>query len=1228
MVKQTSAFLETLRHLRRGERINQGWTEESPRSRDWEDVYRNRWQHDKVVRSTHGVNCTGSCSWKIHVKDGIIAWETQQTDYPSLGADFPEYEPRGCPRGASFSWYTYSPLRVKYPYVRGDLLVLWRQEIARGADAVTAWGNIVSDPERAKRYQSARGKGGFMRATWEEVSEMIAAASIYTIRDYGPDRVVGFSPIPAMSMVSYAAGSRFLSLIGGTILSFYDWYADLPPASPQVWGEQTDVPESADWYNASYFIIWGTNLPMTRTPDAHFMVEARYNGTKVVGVSPDYAEYVKFADLWLPAKAGTDAALAMAMTNVILQEFYVDRQEEYFAEYAKTNTDLPFLITLTERGSTFVSDRFLNARDLGDAEEHAEWKTLVWDAATQSPAAPNGSLGFRWDGSGKWNLKMEEQTGAAINPLLSLLGGHDEFLMLEFPVFEGHGASTIQRAVPAKKLMDAEGRPVWVTTVFDLMLAHVGVRRGLPGSYPESYDDPLPYTPAWQEPITGVKREHVLQVAREFADNAARTHGRSMIAMGAGTNHWYHSDLIYRAILNLVLLTGSQGVNGGGWAHYVGQEKVRPLEGWSTVAFASDWVRPSRQQNGTSFFYFFTDQFRYEEKEMRTPGTPYGSRFTDMHPADMNALAVRLGWLPSFPQFTENSLAVAREARAAGADTPEAVSRHVAERLQAGNLHFAIEDPDNPRNFPRVLFVWRSNLLGASGKGHEYFLKHLLGADGHVFADESSAWKPNDIRMTEPIPEGKVDLLVDVDFRMTGTGLYSDIVLPAATWYEKHDLSSTDMHPFVHPFNPAISCPWEARSDWDTFRTLAESFSRLAQDHLPAQEDLVMAPLLHDSPDELAQPLGKVRDWRKGETPAIPGKTMPRFVVVKRDYPHVFDQMTSLGPLAAGVVATKGIAIAGGPGYAEVRRRNGAVAAGRFAEGMPSLHDGSQAVEAILALSGATDGHRAMDGWEALEKPTGLSLAGIASGHKETSYNLADLSAQPRLALAAPVWSGLEGADRRYSPFTVNVEYRVPWRTLTGRQHFYLDHEVMLEYGEGLPLYRPPLTHAPFHGSDLAVGDDGVKQVTVRYLTPHQKWGIHSTYTDTPRMLTLFRGGQTIWMSEEDAASLGVKDNDWVEVYNRNGAIAARAVVSYRLPVGVAMMYHAQDHTIGVPGSALTKERGGTHNSVTRVIPKPTHMIGGYAQLSYGFNYYGPTGHQRDVVTLIRPLKEVDWLEN
>jgi nitrate reductase / nitrite oxidoreductase, alpha subunit len=252
-----------------------------------EEFYRERWRHDKVVRSTHGVNCTGSCSWKVFVKDGIITWETQQTDYPSAGPDSPEYEPRGCPRGASFSWYTYSPSRVRYPYVRGALLEMWREARARLGDPVAAWAEITADPQRTARYKDARGMGGFVRSAWPEVSELIAAAHVHTISAFGPDRVVGFSPIPAMSQVSYSAGTRFLSMIGGTILSFYDWYADMPIASPQVFGDQTDVPESADWFNSSYLIIWGTNLPITRTPDAHFMTEARYRGQKVVVVSPD-----------------------------------------------------------------------------------------------------------------------------------------------------------------------------------------------------------------------------------------------------------------------------------------------------------------------------------------------------------------------------------------------------------------------------------------------------------------------------------------------------------------------------------------------------------------------------------------------------------------------------------------------------------------------------------------------------------------------------------------------------------------------------------------------------------------------------------------------------------------------------------------------------------------------------------------------------------------------------
>ncbi|MCY0884728.1 MAG: molybdopterin-dependent oxidoreductase, partial [Firmicutes bacterium] len=688
MARKRSPLFRSLAYLRRGRRINQGWTEENPRDRQWEDLYRARWQHDKVVRSTHGVNCTGSCSWKVHVKDGIVTWETQATDYPSIGPDMPEYEPRGCPRGASFSWYLYSPMRVKYPYVRSALWRAWQAARSRTGDPVRAWETLRQDRVQVAAWQQARGKGGFVRVSWDEAAELVAAALVDTIRAYGPDRIAGFSPIPAMSMVSFAAGSRFLSLLGGSMLSFYDWYADLPPASPQVWGEQTDVPESADWYNSRYLIIWGTNLPMTRTPDAHFMVEARYNGTKVVEVSPDYAEAAKFADEWLPARPGTDGALAMAMTHVILTEFYRDHSTPYFEDYVKQYTDLPFLVTLEAGpGEANLAGRFVTAADLGlEAGEHAAWKTVLWDDQAGEPVVPPGSLGFRWDGSGRWNLHLEREDGSPIVPRLSFLDAGVETVLVQFPYFGNGRAEAVVRGVPVRRLRFGDGSEHWVTTVFDLLMAHVGVDRGLPGDYPRSYEDPRPYTPAWQEAITGVPQDQVIRVAREFAATAARTRGRALIAMGGGTNHWYHSDVTYRAMLNLVLLTGSQGVNGGGWAHYVGQEKVRPLEGWQTLAAARDWGIPARQQNGTLFFYTASEQFRYETLDPGTLVTPWAGPTGRLHLMDLQALAVRLGWLPSYPQFTRNPLDLVAEARREGARDEAAIAAYVARRLESGQL--------------------------------------------------------------------------------------------------------------------------------------------------------------------------------------------------------------------------------------------------------------------------------------------------------------------------------------------------------------------------------------------------------------------------------------------------------------------------------------------------------------------------------------------------------------
>ena len=141
-----SHFLDRLTFFNRvADEFSDGHGITTREDRRWEDGYRKRWQHDKIVRSTHGVNCTGSCSWKIYVKGGIVTWETQQTDYPRTRPDLPNHEPRGCARGASYSWYLYSGNRVKYPLVRSRLLKLWREARALRTP-VAAWKSIVEDP--------------------------------------------------------------------------------------------------------------------------------------------------------------------------------------------------------------------------------------------------------------------------------------------------------------------------------------------------------------------------------------------------------------------------------------------------------------------------------------------------------------------------------------------------------------------------------------------------------------------------------------------------------------------------------------------------------------------------------------------------------------------------------------------------------------------------------------------------------------------------------------------------------------------------------------------------------------------------------------------------------------------------------------------------------------------------------------------------------------------------
>ena len=355
----------------------------------------------------------------------------------------------------------------------------------------------------------------------------------------------------------------------------------------------------------------------------------------------------------------------------------------------------------------------------------------------------------------------------------------------------------------------------------------------------------------------------------------------------------------------------------------------------------------------------------------------------------------------------------------------------------------------------------------------------------------------------------------------------------------------------------------------------------------------------------------------------IPGKTTHKIAIVERDYTKIYDKFISLGPNAK----TKGMGAHGNhykcdDFYDDMIKSNYFPTEKIDGEIYPSLKEDVSAANAVLYLSSLTNGELTHRAYKYMETKTGLALADLADGSRDVRINFKDLQAQPRRYNTSPVWSGLMNNGRAYSAFTYNVERLVPWRTLTGRQHFYLDHDMYIAYGEHLPTFKPSPKPEVFGELKETLKDGNAK--VLNCLTPHGKWHIHSTYMDNLRMLTLGRGMEPCWLSEEDAKELSIKDNDWVEVYNDNGVYCTRAVVSSRIPKGVCIVYHTVERTISIPKSQVRgNKRAGMNNSITRIHLKPNFLAGGYGQFSFHFNYWGPSAPNRDTHVVVKKMSKV-----
>ncbi len=294
--------------------------------RGWEDLYRDRWQWDRRVRSTHFVNCwyQAHCAWDVYVKDGIVWREEQAADYPRTNQDVPDFNPRGCQKGTCFSRRMYDPTRIKYPLKR----------------------------------LGSRGSGKWQRVTWDEALTAIADDMIDVMKEEGPERIV-WSPGPLYTFGANVAGqARLTDILGNIVLDMNPEIGDGHHGAAVTFGKIIAERSADDYFYSDVILIWGSNPVYTQIPNMHFLLEARYRGAKLVAISPDYNASAIHADLWLSVRPGTDAALALAVAQVIVSEGLYDR------EFVQEQTDLPLLVREDNR-------KFLRQSDLksGGSEE-------------------------------------------------------------------------------------------------------------------------------------------------------------------------------------------------------------------------------------------------------------------------------------------------------------------------------------------------------------------------------------------------------------------------------------------------------------------------------------------------------------------------------------------------------------------------------------------------------------------------------------------------------------------------------------------------------------------------------------------------------------------------------------------------------------------------------------------------------------------------------------------
>jgi DMSO reductase family type II enzyme molybdopterin subunit len=352
------------------EKIFQEW-----KYANWENLHRDEWKWDKVTFGTHLVDCyPGNCLWRVYTRDGVVWREEQAGKYPVIDATGPDWNPRGCQKGCSFSNMMYNPDRVKYPMKR----------------------------------VGERGKGKWKRISWDEAANEICTQLISAIQTNGPESIV-FEPGPGNGgWIHLMALWGFFQTLGATELDLDSTIGDFNKGVFETFGKFQFCDSVDGWFFGKLLLIWHMNPVYTRIPSYHFIAEARYNGAEVVTIAPDYSPSAVHADEWIPVEPGGDAALALGVAQVLISG------GNYDAAFIKEQTDFPLLVRTDTK-------KFLCESDLESGGKNDQF--YFWDVASNAVVkAPRGTLKLPCDPAleGKYTVKLNSGQSVEVRPVFDM----------------------------------------------------------------------------------------------------------------------------------------------------------------------------------------------------------------------------------------------------------------------------------------------------------------------------------------------------------------------------------------------------------------------------------------------------------------------------------------------------------------------------------------------------------------------------------------------------------------------------------------------------------------------------------------------------------------------------------------------------------------------------------------------------------------------------------------